>query len=98
VLEGIGRCSWLLHGNLEITDEKLAFLDHLIREWPGMRYTGIKKAFYNPSHEPIELSNAVMCFKGMHQAIRLVQVRDLFFLQSYSYWYIYLTSHSPVKC
>lgn len=52
--------------------EAITFLDHLLREYPSLRYTTIKRMFFARGQERFTLGSAVEAFKGVYQSMRIV--------------------------
>ena len=50
------------------------FLDHLLRQWPSMRYTVQKRNFYNRGDTRTSLDTVVEAFKGVYASMRLCDV------------------------
>jgi eukaryotic translation initiation factor 2C len=55
----------------------VAYIDHLIREWPSQNFVAIKRSFYNEDANSKDLAHGVMCVKGIYQAIKVAEVRDI---------------------
>ena len=52
--------------------ESINFLDHLLREYPSLQYTQIKRNFFARGQQRFTLGNAVEAFKGVYQSMRIV--------------------------
>ncbi|KAK5126303.1 hypothetical protein LTR85_010539 [Meristemomyces frigidus] len=52
--------------------EAINFLDHLLREYPTIRYTQIKRSFFARGQERFNLGSAVEAFKGVYSSMRIV--------------------------
>lgn len=52
--------------------ESINFLDHLLREFPTMNYTQIKRSFFARGQERFTLGAAVEAFKGVYSSMRIV--------------------------
>ncbi|KAK4556352.1 Protein argonaute [Recurvomyces mirabilis] len=51
--------------------EAINFFDHLLREYPRMNYTSIKRSFFAKGQTRYDLGNAVEAFKGVYQSLRI---------------------------
>ncbi|KAK3109735.1 Protein argonaute, partial [Teratosphaeriaceae sp. CCFEE 6253] len=51
--------------------EAINFFDHLLREYPRLRYTAIKRSFFAKGQTRFDLGNAVEAFKGVYQTLRI---------------------------
>jgi eukaryotic translation initiation factor 2C len=51
--------------------ESINFLDHLLREWPALQYTQIKRSFFARGQQRFTLGNAVEAFKGVFASMRI---------------------------
>ncbi|KAK5114285.1 hypothetical protein LTR62_002536 [Meristemomyces frigidus] len=51
--------------------EAINFFDHLLGEYPRMRYTQIKRNFFAKGETRFDLGNAVEAFKGVYQSLRI---------------------------
>ncbi|KAK4549069.1 hypothetical protein LTR36_007525 [Oleoguttula mirabilis] len=52
--------------------EAINFLDHLLREYPTLKYTQIKRSFFARGQERFLLGSAVEAFKGVYSSMRVV--------------------------
>lgn len=50
--------------------EALNFMDHLLREYPSIQYTAVKRAFYDHKEEGRNFDSTLDLRKGFYQAIR----------------------------
>ena len=51
--------------------EAINCLDHLLREYPRLKYTAIKRAFFDKGKQRFPLGNGVEAFKGVYQSLRM---------------------------
>ncbi|EMC99960.1 hypothetical protein BAUCODRAFT_64185 [Baudoinia panamericana UAMH 10762] len=51
--------------------EAINFLDHLLREYPRMRFTAIKRNFFAKGQKTFDLGSCVEAFKGVYQSLRI---------------------------
>ncbi|KAH0537257.1 hypothetical protein FGG08_005919 [Glutinoglossum americanum] len=69
-----------LEGTIEFNNAVLQginFLDHLMRETPGSKYTTVKQSFFKKGQERKVLGGGVEAFKGVYQSIRPTQGKSL---------------------
>ena len=52
--------------------ESINFLDHMLREYPSLQYTQIKRSFFACGQERFSLGNAIEAFKGVFASMRIV--------------------------
>ena len=52
--------------------EAITFLNHLLREYPALKYTVIKQNFYARGQPRVTLGGALEAFKGVYQSMRIV--------------------------
>jgi eukaryotic translation initiation factor 2C len=52
--------------------EAINFFDHLLRNYPRLKYTPVKRAFFAKGESRFELGSGVEAFKGVYQSLRLV--------------------------
>ncbi|SMR63616.1 unnamed protein product [Zymoseptoria tritici ST99CH_3D1] len=52
--------------------EAINFFDHLLRHYPRLKYTPVKRAFFAKGESRFDLGSGVEAFKGVYQSLRLV--------------------------
>lgn len=51
------------------------FLDHVLRETPSRKFIAIKRSFFSEKNPKASVGGGVFAYKGIYQAIRVVNVR-----------------------
>ncbi|KAK2773705.1 hypothetical protein FQN52_004512 [Onygenales sp. PD_12] len=65
-----------LRGNGSVSKdalEGLSFYDHLLRELPSQRFIPQKRSFFSEKNPKMSIGGGVVAYKGIYQAIRVVQ-------------------------
>ena len=52
--------------------EAINFLDHLLREYPSVQYTQIKRSYFARGQSRVSLGACIEAFKGVYQSLRIV--------------------------